>query len=113
MGAVTVANVVQGVTGAFRTVECDVTFSTSYATGGDTLTPATFGLRQIDDVHVLAFLTKGPTGGGKLSSAVGIQPVLAGTIAAPLLQAYYNGAQVTAATNLSTLGAVRLEIRGH
>lgn len=109
MGAVAVTNLVHGVSGSYRTVECDVTFSTSYATGGDTFSPATVGLRQVDDVHVLGFKKKD----GTTITSVGIQPVVAGTSTAPLLQAWYNGAQVPNTTNISTLGAVRMEIRGH
>lgn len=114
MGAVSVTVVSKGISNSQRTVDADVTFSASYSTGGDTIAPSQVGLSQIEEAHVI---------GGKLDpsrSAAsftpnlhGIQPVLAGTPSAPTLKAFKgSNVEVTAATNLSTSGAVRIRLQG-
>ena len=52
MGAVTVANVKHSVFGDRRFVTADVTFSTSYATGGDTGLLTLLGLKATDWLKV-------------------------------------------------------------
>lgn len=52
MGAVSVANRKDGVQGNRRVVEADVTFSNSYATGGDDVVMSAIGLKQVVDVVI-------------------------------------------------------------
>lgn len=115
MGAVSFTNAVQGIAGSSRIVEVDVTFSASYATGGDSIDLTQIGLRQVDDMHILGYVSKSPSAAGNSGkvTSVGIQPMLAGTPQAPLLKSFVNGSQTSAATNLSALGVVRIEFRGH
>lgn len=113
MGAVTYTNLEQGVNGQYRTVEADVTFSASYATGGDSLSLGALGLKQIDDMVTLGFISKARANSSGHVTVVGIQPVLAGTSTAPLLKSFVNGSESANAANVGAIGVVRLEFRGH
>ncbi|NDC94971.1 hypothetical protein EBZ38_09610 [bacterium] len=53
MGACTFANRRDGVIDNRRFVDVDVTCSSSYATGGDTVSLATLGLKVCDEIHVV------------------------------------------------------------
>lgn len=78
-----------------RAVTALITGSASYATGGETIPAATFGLRVVDDVEISA------ARGGSTNSGASVR--LAGTPQAPLL-IFYDAAnvEVTAATNLTS-----------
>ena len=116
MGACAVSIVSNGVVGGLRAVTADVTFSSSYSTGGDTISPASLGLQHV----VSATLPAGTLlASQQVPSTVftpskhGVQPVLAGTLTAPKLQAFQGStSEVAAATNLSTVPALRVEFRG-
>lgn len=105
MGAVTVTNRYDDVVGNKRVVECDLALSASYATGGDTLSPASVGLRQIDAVSVLSGPVatfkdrRGNTLAAQATSSRYIRT--AGTASAPVFQAFSGTTEVTAATNLA------------
>lgn len=120
MGAVAVANVtpVDSVHG-LRAVAADLTMSSSYATGGDTLSPALLGLSEVYEMFVLGgVLTRG--GESNAMSPIpfapaeyGFQPTLAGSTSAPKVLVYSSkNTQETSATDLSTNGSVRVEFRG-
>lgn len=49
--ALTITNMQPGVAGNKRHNFCDVTFDSSYATGGESLTPAMLGLSAVDKVN--------------------------------------------------------------
>lgn len=116
MGQCSVANLSFGVAGGLRSVTADVTFSSSYATGGDTITPASLGLQHV----VSATLPAGTLQASQqipstvyTPAAHGVQAVLAGSLTAPKLKAYQGStSEVANATNLSTVPAVRVEFRG-
>lgn len=120
MGAVSLANVksTSGVDN-YRVVVADVTFSSSYATGGDTVPLGNLGLENVYSIHEhLGTLSVGVNSqsGGFTAANHGLQVQLAGTVLAPLLKVYVgaagSAAQAASATNLSTVGAVRIEFRG-
>lgn len=96
MGACTfapTANVSEGILDNKRVRKGILSFSNSYATGGDTLALGQTGLTEITQVLVDANNT---------SNQSGISIVLGGTKAAPLILAYDSLlTQVTAATDLS------------
>lgn len=120
MGAVSFSNVIQlGSSGNRRAVQADVTFSSSYATGGDTVGLAPLGLQHLYEVME----SQGRFNDSDTTKAVaftpnthGLQVVLAGTASAPKLQVIAgvagSGAQVANATNLSSIAPVHLEFRG-
>lgn len=120
MGAVTVANVkVTSPVEQYRVVQADVTFSNSYATGGDTLSLGLLGLKAVFSAHAhIGTTVQGTTGasGGFAPTVHGLQVVLAGTPIAPLLKvnlgAAGSPAQVASTTDLSANPSVRLEFRG-
>lgn len=117
MGAVAVANVMpMGSLGGYRAVSADVTFSSSYATGGDTVALSGLGLQNVYSVM---------TDGGQMTDTAqipskgrspnthGVQVVLGGSASAPKLTAYSGAtSEVANATNLSTRGAVRVIFLG-
>lgn len=103
MGAVTIANRREDVEKNKRVVECDVTFSASYATGGDTVSPALLGLRQVDRVSVPSHNVDGVAVSNAQAQA-GKTFQLGGTASAPTLKAYDAAAtEIANATNLSTI----------
>lgn len=109
MGAITFTNRTDHVIGNKRVVEATATFSASYATGGDTITPRALGLSQIDDVTVLGAAkdSKGAT-----VTQQGRSIAVAGTPTAPTFKVYSGStSEVANATNLSTV-AVRVRIFG-
>lgn len=120
MGAVSVSNVSQAQPhGNRRSVTANVVFSSSYATGGDTITPAQVGLQVIYEV----WESQGQFADSPVTAATaftpnthGLQVVLTGSTTAPKLKALAGAAgtpaEVANATNLSTLPAVVLEFRG-
>jgi hypothetical protein len=117
MGQVAIANITPGVAGALRSVTADVTFSSSYATGGDTVPLGQLGLQGVVSVHVrggvLADSAQVPSR-SYAPTVHGVQVVLAGTVAAPKLKAYSGStSEVANATNLSTTPAVNIEFRGY
>lgn len=80
-----------------------LTFSASYATGGDTLDMANLGLRRVDQLFV---------DGGLATPGYHLQ--LAGTAAVPLIKLIKGAtapAEETNATNVSTVSAV-VELHG-
>lgn len=102
MGALAFSNREDDVQGGKRVVEADVTFSSSYATGGDTISKAQLGLTQIDDAQLLSLKNRK---GGTLT-AHGRQVQLGGTAAAPTLKLYAGtGSEVANASNNSTVVA--------
>lgn len=119
MGAVTIANVANNAGSAgYRSVSADVTFSASYATGGDTFPIATLGLSQVYQLLTVDGTMADGSGANSASRVYvpnphGIQVVLNGTPIAPTLKAFSGATtEVANATNLSTRGVVRLEFRG-
>lgn len=102
MGAVAISNREDDIQDNKRVVEADVTFSASYATGGDTLSKSALGLTQIDDARVLSLKNRK----GVALTPHGRQIVLGGTAAAPTLKLYAgSGSEVAAASNNSTVVA--------
>lgn len=113
MGTVAIANKNYGVHNRCKIVEADVTFSASYATGGDTLTPAALGLRHVREVLVPSHHLVTKKAVATAASRAGKTVELAGTSAAPLLKVYDTAnTEVTNATNLSTI-TLRLRFCGH
>lgn len=116
MGTVSIANAVPGVINHLRTVTADVTLSSSYATGGDTVALGSLGLKEVDQIvtHAGTLQTSVAVPSGTFSpNAHGTQIVLAGTPTAPKLKAYRGStSEVTNATDLSAVPAVRVEFRG-
>jgi hypothetical protein len=91
-------------------VTADVTLSASYATGGDTVTLASLGLKTLRSL----ILTSANT-----ASAAGLQPLAvvhgASEVTDPKIMvgnAATPQAEVTAATNLSALAAFRVVAKG-
>lgn len=107
MGAVTFATVQHGVTtNGKRVVEAVVTFSNSYATGGDTLALGSLGLKRIDEVHVPSHRLDG-LAVSDAQAQTGLSLQLGGTVAAPTLKAYVTAnTEQTNATNQSTVAQV-------
>lgn len=116
MGTVAVSVVSQDINGNERIVNADVTFSSSYATGGDTIPLGVLGLKQVDELHVQGGVMSAVVSKRYTPNTHGIQPVFAGTNVAPLLKAIAGTAgapaEVTNATNLSTVPAVRIRFLG-
>lgn len=115
MGTVSVSVVSRGATGDKLVTVADVTYSSSYATGGDTVPLASLGLQQVEAAyHQIGTLDATRQATGFTPASHGTQPVLAGTPGAPKLKVF-NGStsEVANATNLSALPAVRIEFRGH
>lgn len=116
MGAVAVTLVGYVPSGELRGVLADVTFSSSYATGGDTVSPAKLGLAEIIEAQVHTGTLASDTGRTTafVPNSHGIQAVLAGTRAAPKLKAFQGTtSEVANATNLSAVPALRILFRGH
>lgn len=83
---------------------CTITFSSSYATGGDTLDVATSGLRRVDKLYVDCSL-----------ATLGYHLQLAGTAAVPLVKLFKGAttpAEESNATNVSTVSAL-VELHGY
>lgn len=106
--ALTISRVKQDVQGGSRVIVADVTFDSSYATGGESLTPADLGLKAIH------FLTDqvGKTASGTTAILTRYDYV------AQKLLAIWTGAvvstalaEVTNTTNLSTF-TVRIKAEG-
>lgn len=117
MGTVALSNMTQGVTGSKRTVTADVTFSSSYATGGDAVPLGVLGLHQVDEVHVLGgtMVNNVATERSKVYTppAHGLQVVFGGTTTAPKLKAYSGSTtEVANGVSLSASAPVRVEFRG-
>ena len=108
MGAVTLANKVDGVVGNKRVVEADVTFSDAYATGGDTASKATLGLTEIDYLAVVGVQVDDQD--VDVAHTHGASVELGGTHSAPTVILYENGAEATAASDQS---AVTVRVRFH
>lgn len=89
----TVANVSNSQTvGDVRTAALDVTFSSSYPTGGEALTAAQFGLQNV----YFAIATVKTAGTGSVTAAYY-------DIANAKLKAFVAAAEVTNATNISAV----------
>lgn len=97
-----------------RVVVADVTFSSSYATGGDTFALSSIGLHDLGSAWCEAGAFSASASGGYTPTGSGLQVVLAGTTSAPKLKVF-NGSstEVSAATDLSAKTAVRIEFRGN
>ncbi len=81
--------------GRYRVVRGTITFSSSYATGGDTLALGPTGLKAVHAVLVDPSLVT--------ANRSGLSIELGGTTTAPLVLAFdTNNTQVTNATDLST-----------
>lgn len=103
MGTVAITNRVDDVQDNLRVVECTVTGSASYATGGDTI-PA-IGLREITRMVVLHDQGSGGQKDKRGNAAPvynGRAIVLGGTPTARNLALYDAGVQVANAVNTST-----------
>lgn len=103
MGACTLANRTDGVTSdGKRWVEYDTTLSAAYATGGDTVSMNTLGLKVVDQIHIV----------GTVGSASGVEvrPVTTDPVA-PKVSAYPTGSQAAAASDQSSV-ACRLRFIG-
>jgi uncharacterized Zn-binding protein involved in type VI secretion len=112
LGAVTFTNRTEHVVNNKRAVEATATFSASYATGGDTVSPTALGFRQIDEVHIISGGTAALDSRGVAVAQQGRSIGLGGTASAPTFKAYSGStAEVANATNLSTV-AVRVRIYG-
>lgn len=103
-----------------RIVEANIALSASYATGGDTLSPAAFGLRHIVQIMESSHDANGsgrPVGGKAAATTarqVGASIALGGTSAAPTILAYdAQGTEVANATNLSARGPFRVRVIGY
>lgn len=81
-----------------------ITFSNSYATGGDTLVMSTVPMDRVTDLLV--------EGGPNATTTAGYQIKLAGTTTEPKIIAYNTAGQIANATNLSTV-AVRVRLVGY
>lgn len=97
--ALTVSLVKQTVFGDERVVIADITFDSSYATGGEALVPADLGLTTID--HFTA-------GTGNVSTAFYVTQYVAST---NKLITFTGAAQTASTTDLSTL-TVRVKVIG-
>lgn len=94
--------------GRYRAVRGTITFSNSYATGGDTLAVATAGLTQV--VGLLVDATRAT----ELPNRSGLTVELGGTTLAPTVLAFdTNDTQVTNATDLSTRQAIPVILLGY
>lgn len=91
----------------FRAVRGTITFSASYATGGDTLAPAACGLTQV--VAILVDATRAV----ELPNRSGLSVELGGTTLAPTVLAFdANNTQVANATDLSARQAIPVMVLG-
>lgn len=101
MGAFTVTSVdAQGIYNNMRFVDATLTCSSSYATNGDTLSPASFGLKQIDVMHVTY-------------SKSGLSAELATTGTSPKVKLYdSDNTEVVNATNLSARQVIKVRLFG-
>lgn len=104
----------QGVVDSKRAVTADVTFSSSYATGGDTLSPASLGLKAVTSAFTMSGSFGRTASSGFTPAGNGLQVVMIGSQTAPTLQVF-NGSvsEVSATTDLSAKPAVRIEFRGN
>lgn len=83
-----------------RVVRGTLTFSSDYATSGDTLSAALLGLRSVDDLVA--------DSGSDIGTPAGYALKLGGTAAAPKVLVYTSAGQVANATDLS---AVEVAVR--
>lgn len=104
MGAVALTNRTDGVTSdGKRWVEFDVALSNSYATGGDTVSLNTVGLKVVDAIHIV----------GAVGTATGkeVRPVTT-SVTAPKISVFTGAnTQATAASDQSGV-SVRLRFIG-
>ena len=105
MGACTIANRREGVSvDGLRVVEVDVTYSASYATGGDSISPSLLGLKEVRQILVPSHKLNGMGAVANANSRTGKSVQLAGTASAPLLALYETAnTEVANATNVSTV----------
>ena len=103
-----------------RVVEANLALSASYATGGDSLSPAALGLRHIVQISEGSHDANGssrPVGGKAAATTarqVGASIALGGTSAAPLILAYdAQGVEVANASNNSARGPFRVRVIGY
>lgn len=94
----------QGVEDRNRWVEADVTFDSSYPTGGETVTlPGDLGLNEVRRIHrVFDVYPDGNTSAATDDDGYDVVPSLTSPTA-PKLLLYYNGAQVSNATDVSAV----------
>lgn len=113
MGAVTVANKDYGSSPRGKVVEADVTFSASYATGGDSIALTLLGLRGVREVVVPSHNIRTRKAVADAASQAGKTVQLGGTETVPLLKLYETAlTQVANATNTSTV-VLRLRFIGY
>lgn len=97
----------EGVLGAKRVVRGTLTFSATYATGGDTIPLASVGLREVTEVLVDPQLSAS-------SNDSGLSVVRGGTTVAPTLRAFdAQATEVPNATNLSARTAIPVWLIGY
>lgn len=100
--------------GRVKAVEFDMSLSSSYATGGDTLTPQSVGLRAITELSVPSHDISTRKAVAAASAGAGLTLQLAGTETAPLVKAFdAQGTEVANATNLSARGPIRVRVFGY
>lgn len=122
MGAVSVTNRKEA--GRYdnrRVVEADLALSASYATGGDTLSPAALGLRHIVQIEETSHSPNGsgrPVGGKAVAnlaaqSGASLQVDLTST-AAPKIKLYdAQSTEIANATDLAARGPFRVRVIGY
>ncbi len=103
-----------------RVVECDLALSSSYLTGGDSLSPSSLGLRHITQIQVSSHLANSshrPVAGPAVattSSQVGASIALAGTSGVPLIKGFdAQGTELTNASDNSLRGPWRVRVVGY
>jgi hypothetical protein len=93
------------VANGLRYFEADITGTASYATGGDSLSPELFGVKNIHEAYVVAhkatFDHKDVISDYGNEGAALVVDLTATN--APLVLRYVNGSQVAASTNWSTV----------
>lgn len=88
MGATTIANKKQGRIDNRKVVEADVTFSNSYATGGDTVSIGALGLKGVTGISLPSHDLITRKAVPNASSRIGVTVQLAGASTAPKLTAW-------------------------
>lgn len=105
MGTCTIANRREGVSvEGFRVVEVDVTFSSSYATGGETISPSLLGLKEVRQILVPSHKLGGQGVVTAANLKTGKTVSLTGTASAPTLSLWETAnTEVANATNVAAV----------
>lgn len=113
MGATTITNRKQGVQDRRKVVEADVTFSASYATGGDTVSLAALGLNGVKQMLIPShdLITRKPVSAAVAQTGNSYQ--LGGTEVAPTIKVFTTtNTELAAATNASS-ATIRVRFLGY